>query len=253
LAGTGQANVDINRPTTGTDSGFDISTPGSQGTPTKGSANTGNSTTDLAGQVDPEEPTDATQSGPSKGHGRGGDASTSKTSSTRSGLPSPYGMASPFNQSGNIVDKAGWNFSDWASLLPSTVLPTQTNIVIEHSSITAVPGLTTSSVSTQPMDTLAHTQSSVFDRVVKATPVTVETSGLVLSLGSVWWAARGAGLITGLLATTPVWRQIDPLPVMLTPQHEDGPEDPDTVIENEHANRAEALFGEQHHQVEMIG
>ena len=65
------------------------------------------------------------------------------------------------------------------------------------------------------------------------------------------WAARGAGLITGLLATTPVWRQIDPLPVMLTPQdHDDGD---DSAMPDDNTARAEALFGEQRSGVDVIG
>ncbi|HEX5373935.1 MAG TPA: Ig-like domain-containing protein, partial [Aquabacterium sp.] len=41
----------------------------------------------------------------------------------------------------------------------------------------------------------------------------LQVSGTVLSIGAVWWISRGATLISSLLLTTPVWRQIDPLPV----------------------------------------
>ena len=33
-------------------------------------------------------------------------------------------------------------------------------------------------------------------------------------MGAVWWAARAAGLIASLLASSPAWRHVDPLPVL---------------------------------------
>jgi len=42
----------------------------------------------------------------------------------------------------------------------------------------------------------------------------IRTAGLVVSIGAVWWAARAAGLVSSLLAITPTWRHIDPLPVL---------------------------------------
>jgi hypothetical protein len=43
---------------------------------------------------------------------------------------------------------------------------------------------------------------------------TVKITGLALSVGAVWWAARAAGLIASLLASSPAWRHVDPLPVL---------------------------------------
>jgi hypothetical protein len=43
---------------------------------------------------------------------------------------------------------------------------------------------------------------------------TVKITGLALSVGAVWWAARAAGLIASLLASAPAWRHMDPLPVL---------------------------------------
>jgi hypothetical protein len=43
---------------------------------------------------------------------------------------------------------------------------------------------------------------------------TVRLTGMVLSVGFVWWALRASGLIASLLASAPVWRHIDPLPVL---------------------------------------
>jgi len=36
----------------------------------------------------------------------------------------------------------------------------------------------------------------------------------VMSVGAVWWAARAAGLVSSLLASSPAWRHVDPLPVL---------------------------------------
>jgi hypothetical protein len=42
----------------------------------------------------------------------------------------------------------------------------------------------------------------------------VRMSGLALSVGAVWWAARAAGLVASLISVTPAWRHVDPLPVL---------------------------------------
>ena len=43
---------------------------------------------------------------------------------------------------------------------------------------------------------------------------TAEVSGMVLSVGVVWWASRVTGMIGSLLASMPAWRQLDPLLVV---------------------------------------
>jgi hypothetical protein len=42
----------------------------------------------------------------------------------------------------------------------------------------------------------------------------VRITGLALSVGAVWWAARAAGLLASLLTVTPAWQHVDPLPVL---------------------------------------
>jgi hypothetical protein len=42
----------------------------------------------------------------------------------------------------------------------------------------------------------------------------VRITGLAMSVGAVWWAARAAGIIASLLASSPAWRHVDPLPVL---------------------------------------
>jgi hypothetical protein len=43
---------------------------------------------------------------------------------------------------------------------------------------------------------------------------TARFTGMALSVGAVWWAARAGGLLASLLASTPAWRHVDPLPVL---------------------------------------
>jgi hypothetical protein len=45
---------------------------------------------------------------------------------------------------------------------------------------------------------------------------------MALSVGMVWWAARAGGLLASLMASTPAWRHVDPLPVL--GRDEDEPE-----------------------------
>ncbi len=42
----------------------------------------------------------------------------------------------------------------------------------------------------------------------------IKITGLAMSVGAVWWAARAAGLMASLLASSPAWRHVDPLPVL---------------------------------------
>ena len=42
----------------------------------------------------------------------------------------------------------------------------------------------------------------------------VKVTGLAYSVGAAWWAARAAGPGASLLASSPAWCHIDPLPVL---------------------------------------
>jgi hypothetical protein len=42
----------------------------------------------------------------------------------------------------------------------------------------------------------------------------VKFGGMALSVGVVWWASRISAMLGSLLASTPAWRHIDPLPVV---------------------------------------
>jgi hypothetical protein len=51
-------------------------------------------------------------------------------------------------------------------------------------------------------------------QVIEIVLNSVRITGLAMSVGAVWWAARAAGLLASLLTVTPAWRHVDPLPVL---------------------------------------
>jgi len=59
----------------------------------------------------------------------------------------------------------------------------------------------------------------------------VRITGLAFSVGAVWWAARAAGLVASLLASSPAWRHVDPLPVLGRDDEEE--EEHDAVEEDQ--------------------
>jgi hypothetical protein len=66
----------------------------------------------------------------------------------------------------------------------------------------------------------------------------------LISAGAVWWAARGLALATALMMGAPAWRQIDMLPVVLSPSHGfegDRPE-PSTDLETQLETMATTSF-----------
>jgi VCBS repeat-containing protein len=60
--------------------------------------------------------------------------------------------------------------------------------------------------------TIRHTDDAprAFDVALESARIT----GMALSVGAVWWAARAGGLIASMLASAPAWRHVDPLPVL---------------------------------------
>ena len=88
------------------------------------------------------------------------------------------------------------------------------------------------------------------DQLVKVQKVAVQTSGAVVSVGAVWWAARMSGLLASLMISTPAWRSIDPLPVMgLSNGPEGDDEEPDDPLapqgEGHMDEKAAGLFSAQ--------
>lgn len=88
------------------------------------------------------------------------------------------------------------------------------------------------------------------DQLVQVQKVAVQTSGAVVSVGAVWWAARMSGLLASLMISTPAWRSIDPLPVMGLSNGPDGDgEEADDPLapqgEHQMDEKAAGLFGSQ--------
>lgn len=78
---------------------------------------------------------------------------------------------------------------------------------------------------------------------------TMQMSGTALSVGAVWWISRSATLLTSLLISTPVWRQLDPLPVFNSADGDAGDDDADgdsALPERDATRRAEDLFARVH-------
>jgi hypothetical protein len=69
-------------------------------------------------------------------------------------------------------------------------------------------GLSVEVISTRGVD-LAGTRQS-WDLNLDS----VRLTGMVFSVGFVWWALRASGLLASLLAAAPAWRHLDPLPVL---------------------------------------
>jgi hypothetical protein len=68
---------------------------------------------------------------------------------------------------------------------------------------------------------------------------TTQFSGLALTAGTVWWALRAGGLLSGLLVSVPAWRHADLLAVL--PDH--GNDDPWDLADDDEAERDEHAVG----------
>jgi hypothetical protein len=87
-------------------------------------------------------------------------------------------------------------------------------------------------------------------------PTLVQMGGLTLSLGSVFWLSRASTLLTSLLVATPIWRTMDPLPVLASGGLGGGGPDDDGQDSPESDRMAEGMFADvphQHESVQIIG
>jgi hypothetical protein len=58
-------------------------------------------------------------------------------------------------------------------------------------------------------------------------PQAMKVSGLAMSVGTVWWAARASGLVASMVVSAPAWRSIDPLPVLFNRSDDAEASEPD--------------------------
>lgn len=67
---------------------------------------------------------------------------------------------------------------------------------------------------------------------IRLTKAATYSTGLGLSIGTIWWTARISGLLTSALISTPAWRSLDPLPVLTTPvdHDDDSAHDPESHL-----------------------
>ncbi|WP_290689202.1 Ig-like domain-containing protein [Aquabacterium sp.] len=66
---------------------------------------------------------------------------------------------------------------------------------------------------------------------IQLTKMASYSTGLGLSIGTIWWTARISGLVTSALISTPAWRSLDPLPVVTSPSDDpDHDEDGDSRL-----------------------
>jgi hypothetical protein len=70
--------------------------------------------------------------------------------------------------------------------------------------------------------------------ILTSVSTAIETGGLTLSLGVIWWATRASSLLTSLIITTPAWRTMDPLPILFN-------EDPDDTASSGAPTSSDAL------------
>lgn len=68
---------------------------------------------------------------------------------------------------------------------------------------------------------LPHRGAGLPTDQIRVAQVAAYASGLALTIGTVWWTARVSGLLTSLLISTPAWRAIDPLPILMSPDDDE--------------------------------
>ena len=226
---------------TGSEGGGDNGGP-STTTPTTPGGGGGQQDTSTAG---PETPGDPTRPSPGQG-GRPGMG----IGAALPGDHTPYGPARAFSMVlAGLGGAQGWQdvaFQSAHAIVPglnTNAAQLGGNLLLAPVNI-ALGGDTPVHIASA-LGRLAATATADLPTLMDLTPTTLQTTGTVLSVGAVWWAARGATLLTSLLVTTPVWRNMDPLPVLSTgadPDTQDG-EDDDTMDAAAHAE-AELIFEE---------
>ena len=120
---------------------------------------------------------------------------------------------------------------EWASLPQTEALTALRQIPL---SPIAGPSPFTSNWTWSP-----ETTRSVDDLVLNFGPQIVQMGSLALSVGAVWWISRSAALLSSLLLSTPIWRRIDPMPV-LAGQGQSAPEGESSM--DRHEWQSEQMF-----------
>jgi len=93
------------------------------------------------------------------------------------------------------------------TIITPAATPAQTFLGVSSSRLD-VPGRPALVFASESQDESAVTLASV--------STAIKTGGLSLSLGMIWWATRAGSLLTSLIITTPAWRTLDPLPILVS-------------------------------------
>ncbi len=162
------------------------------------------------------------------GAGPGGNGSASGQG--RGGLQAGYAMASPYVLTGLNFNMTPLDLKIHVSraLDVGTLVPVQ--LTLNDNASLLADGL----------KLLREDTESGQLPLVQLSAAQLQTVGSMLSIGAVWWAARGATLLTSLLVTTPIWRTMDPLPVLSS----GGPDDDDEGSAFGEDGEAERMFEE---------
>jgi hypothetical protein len=242
----------------GTGPTLPIVAPPSTGNPGQGGTGSGGD-----GTTTPTTPGGNPSDAPSSGAGVDTPAGPTRPSPGQGGRPglgigpalpsdhTPYGPARVFsmNLAGMGAGAQGWldaAFQSAHSMVPglnTNAVQLGGNLLLAPVNI-ALGGDTPVHIASA-LGRLAAATTADIPALMELTPTTLQTTGTMLSVGAVWWAARGATLLTSLLVTTPVWRNMDPLPVLSTgadPEGREG-EDEDSADAAENAE-AELIFEE---------
>ena len=213
---------------------------------TPGGPSTGQPTTPPQGHGQAEVPGDGLDL-PAKGTDRSHTAGQLPGALAPTSDQTPYGAARLFNMGmGNGVQQ--WQDTTFHAV--NAVMPIALNSVQVGGNLLLAPvnialGGDAPVHIASALSRLATTAATDLSALTDLAPTTLQTTGTVLSVGAVWWAARGATLLTSLLVTTPVWRNMDPLPVLSTGGDADGMDDTgdDSKDAADHAE-AELIFEE---------
>jgi hypothetical protein len=161
--------------------------------------------------------------------------------------------------SSSLEDPGAWSFLRSPSGAPDDggddgqeaegavpVAPIQASTVLREAGAAAVMGMPTVRTESEAIDTkplrseievepmraemqVLPMRRDAFDnpedeerQTIEVIMSSVKVTGLAFSVGAVWWAARAAGLVASLLASSPAWRHVDPLPVLGRDDEEEG-------------------------------
>ncbi len=115
--------------------------------------------------------------------------------------------------------------------LLNLILPTLERAQDINLMLTPLSGVTHALPEQATADNTGAAHDEGLGQHIRLTKVASYSTGLGLSIGTIWWTARISGLVTSALISTPAWRSLDPLPVVTSPSDDpDHDEDGDSRL-----------------------